>query len=502
MLTRFILFLFLSGCGYYQEISLQNQTDYDHAIDKKDLIYFLQTPMTAPGLYYLINEDLKSPQYDGCAIDLFMIDWLLKEKFLTSANKKIEQFTQRPRCKKLEKLSLLKKAEFFLEKNHAQEVIDLLPSIFSDLHDPAYKDAVSLLAILLEKNPDLFEVDPSLKRMKDFFHILQSESTDDNLNKGLEHPFFYHVKKERYASASNKKTIEGIILLYDNKLNDSFVAGMMKSFEDSHLLSFIQFFDIKKDNDLILNQLKQRPNTLLIGYRLNQSVPKILIDAATYSIMIESPSVDLSEDHYAMDFSLKADLSLIGQQSSSAYPQLVIYDKAYEPYINQKELEKIPKVFIDQKNFQVQLNTILQLYDKKYFFKDLFHEDVYYIQQPKMLPFQVLLLLEPSLARLVYPYLLYWGQEQTGFIATNEILSGEQQLDKTLSGLWILTNPSSSKVNQPYEYFVGIDVISIINRIRWFSVDDSYVYHGLLGRYSLDGQTIKKDLKITKYKTR
>lgn len=494
----------LCGCAYYQEQLQQNQTDSLKILEKKGRHPFLKESMNTRELFFkLCHEDIHNDNdNDQCHAQLFSIDFFLKQKEWLKADEKIKKFLTDSSCLALKSAGLLQRSQMLIEKKQFDDASKILKKILQHPQDIFYHEALSQLTLIIQKKDHVFQDLLSWTEIKNFYQFMQAEATDEAIIKAQKHPIFKEFFDGNVQETFKNKPVDYIVLLYENNLSPDFVQGFLKAFEEQVMIKRIDFFNINETNhEIILEALMQSPRTALIAYRLKHPLPQPFTGIAYKSIMIEMPKAFISKKDYTLDFSLPEDLKSLKRKYNVRYPQLVLYDDLHQDIMTHSFLVPIPAVMIDPINYKKQVQALLGMKDNKCFFEQFLDKPIHYVQQPNNLPYEILLLLEDSFARLVYPYLLYWGQEETVILGTERLLSGDIHLDKVLDGMWLLMNPTRTQLTLKHDVSLGSDLMSIINRLRWFELHEGYAYHGELGRYNLKDQHFCKNLSVVKYKS-
>jgi hypothetical protein len=295
--------------------------------------------------------------------------------------------------------------------------------------------------------------------------------------------------------------ITRLIVLYERQPSEDFITQLFDSFEQQDSITDLYLLSIHDDFSFITEILESADKkTFILCYEVQQPLPKEWLQSASASLAFgaRSPAAQRHTDY----FIAKPTEQFINQLDKAPYllkPALIIYDSSHAELMSHPSLQSVPqRLLINKADYRHQLSNLLALPQRQDFFAS-YLKNCFYINQPRALPYHVLLLLDPELLRLCYPFLRYWHQERALFLVPPGSLTGIDTLDSALKGTLMNASSTDHMPRPLHQADVAKDIIALTLRWPWFEFYSGYLYEGAAGRYYRDGQELQCQWDIVIY---
>lgn len=497
-----MLLLAVGGCSHYQEKGEEDQigSTFFYNPEKEIVpVYPLPLLVSSPEL----DDYLQKGNWQGgsCRFQLLAAQWLYFHQQPIIADKIIDYIIADNSCELAQEAALWWRAWSNQQQTHWNSSMLTLSEMAQTPSSPLYAQSFSSMMYASDKrktsivNLSLSE-EERLARWQQYAHWLSQLPSPEIFAQAENFPTTTSWVNTKHQ---NVQVFERLMIIYDSEPPESFVTQIFHDFQEQNALKELYILSKKHDQDLILELLHQDIKTFLVGYNLEQPLPKEWLHFTQASLSVgEHFTAQRSQDYH---FPPKESqfLSQIEQGQYLLRPQLVIYDQEHASLLEHPLIQAIPhKLEISTQDYQESLVRLLALPQRQAFFQP-YLKNAHYINQPRNLPYNILLLLEPSLLRLSYPFLRYWHQERPLFIALTDALTGIETLDSTLKGLLLPAPPRYRQPKQTMPCDEAQDLLALVNRWPWFQFYQGYLYEGKIGRYRLNKQQLECEWDIVLY---
>lgn len=497
-----LLLLAAGGCSHYQENPKEDQIGstffYDH---QKDLEQIYPLPALASGIEVdncLVNDQW---QQGSCHFQLFGAQWYYYHQQWISGDRISDHLMLDESCELAQDAARWWRAWSDQKKTYWNRS---MLALVHDAQDPSkalYGPCFSAVHYAYNKRKTSvsnlsLEEETTLQQWEKYHHWLAQLPSNEVFQQVTEFPAAQPATQAKYE---NVEPFERLMILYDTQLPESFMTQIFQDFQKQDRLKELYLLSQEYDYALIEEILKKPGKIFLIGYQLKNTLPKEWLNQAHASLTIGGPFNPQRSQDYAFAPHQNQFLSQLEHAQYLLRPQLIIYDKEHSHLLNHPLVQSVPiKLEISTQDYQEALIKLLALPQRQRFFHAHL-KDALYLNQPRQLPYNVLLLLEPSLLRLSYPFLRYWHQQRPLFIAPPESLTGVPTLDSSLKGLLLPVPPHSRVARHMTARDEAQDLLELVNRWPWFQYYQGYLYEGRLGRYRLEKQNLACQWDIIPY---
>ncbi len=492
-LTKYWILLLLSGCAHYPKDLLNNQITKETYLNDNEHEIFEKA--TAEELAYICNNNFLIQH--SCYFNYQALKQLTLSQSLLRYESQIEQLHEQQKCLFFENHFNLMKAQAYFDKKNYKKSKEISQKVWLSTEGFLARQAYMLL-VESEQNQTLQNGTFSIKNSKKVINI-------DDLNEEdiftAEFPFYKMKKKNKEQLEIVKSLkpidIDSIIVLYQGIFPSEFAKGLLNSYENQDKIQSIKFFDLDKDLDFFNHHFKENNHVGVILYEVqNQSVIKLIqtVKEVGKTFIIDSSLPVLEKNSYFINNSYDDELKVIEATLKNFTDLAIIYDESHADLLKKSKIKNIKTTLVSAGDYEKKLDIFLRIPNRSNFFKTILSSDIKYLPKAQSLPPNVLLLLEPDVARLVYPYLLYWGQNKTVYFGLGDILSGDMQLDRTLDGVRIYKRRYLSSPHSNKKEMLGHDVFNIIYNFHLFEMNSEYIWNGNWGFYHLEGQYFAREL--------
>ena len=393
---------------------------------------------------------------------------------------------KQPKIKLLERLLNLE-SQLTLEK-HQEFFLRLMQLILNDtpkttlLSYQSLQDKVEPFKVLLSYSKFLEQ-----RNFKSYQQALKQwrEKYQD-----LEHYIKYLPEYQTYL-ASSLVDFEEVF----------FVSKQLPAWFDQFVCLFEQKFPDKKltvsltDDLKVLDQKKDSNRTLILSYGFDaenfnsyaQKNSTILL--LSTKLEQEQPSQKnlwiFQPAHLGQYTTLREDLLF---QKAIVLLEPEAFEEKYLKFLK-KILDTEQTYEVSLKNYQKTISDLLKIPSKEQYFQKLLGAQVHYHPLAYQRYEKVFLLTSPQLARLSYPYWRLKSQAQTKFYGLSDLIVQDQNLDKTLKGLYI----SSS-----FQDYSAQSILDLLERLPDFVLKTSYTLQKDDFHVHLDGHLFIQESSFQK----
>lgn len=489
-----MLLLVIAGCSHYEEKEPEVQigTTFFYNPDKKIVPNYPFPLLVAP----LELDDCVQKgrwQQGNCGFKLLSAQWLYFHQQQILADNIINDVIKDGGCELGHEQAKWWKAWSDQQKTYWNSSMLILSDIAQNPAEKLYPHAYSSIKYAYDKrNTSANSLSVHEQQIIESF-----EKYSAWMEEAPSKEAFEKAKSLKHAAAfinekyENPQNFERLLICYDHEVSDIFVTQIFEEFQRQQIIKELYLLSIHDDPDLIEELLSQQgKRTFLISYNLETPVVKEWIRAAAASLTLGPDFYpQRSQDYHLANFSFQF-LSQLEQGPYLLKPQVVIYDQEHEELLEHPLIQSIPyRLKIATTDYQDALIGLLALPQRQSFFQPYLKNAVY-INQPRALPYNVLLLLEPSLLRLSYPFLRYWQQERALMLAPPGSLTGIDTLDSSLKGIITTASPRTRAPKQITDAMEAQDLLALSLRWPWMQYYQGYIYEGKLGRYRLKEQEL------------
>lgn len=495
MIQAALLFLLvIAGCSHYEEKQEEVQigTTFFYNPDKT-MVPTYPFPLLVSPLE--LDDSIQKGRWEqgNCSFKLLAAQWLYYHQQQILADKIIKKMTVDPHCEILHEQALWWDAWSDQQKTYWNSSMLTLAPIVQDPNSRLYAPAYSSFEYAYEQrntsaaNLSTQEQDV-IHQAKNYTQWLEQLPSPEVFEAAAQFPQTQSFLNLKYQKA---EPFERLLVIYEGQLSELFVTQLFEHFEKQKTIKELYLVSADHDRSLISQLLEQKDKkTFLIAYQLNDPRHNEWLLAADASLTVGTHFYPQRNHDYHLGDSQAQFLTQIDQSQYLLRPQLIIYDQQHEHLLDHPLNQSVSyKLKINHQDYQDALLGLLAVPQRQALFQNYFPQG-HYISQPRSLPYQTLLLLEPSLLRLSYPFLRYHQQERVLFIAPPGSLTTIHTLDSCLSGIVTAVPP---KTRLPTVFSDGLqaqDLLAIVRRWPWFQYYQGYIYEGQLGRYRLKDQEL------------
>lgn len=493
-LTKYLILIVLSGCSHYPKDLLNNQITKETYLNENEHEIFQKA--SAEDLSYLLTNNNFLNQH-SCYFNYQSLKQLTLMGDLLKYESQIAQLLDQEKCLFFENHFNLMRAQAYFDKKNYKKSKEISEKLWLENEGELARQSYMLLIESLQN--EFKQKEQGLQ--SDMVQAINSDEISHQDFFNPEFPFYKIKQKNKEYKDSlyslKNDDIDSVIVFYDRVFPSDFVKGFLRAYEAQNKIQSIKFINVDKELNFFNEQFKESKNTGLILYELqNQSIINLIqtMKGRGKIFIIDNKMPLLQKNTYFINNTYEDDLKAVESTLQNFTDVVVMYDHNHSNLLKKSQFKNFKSVLLSVENYEKELESFLKIPYRAQLFKGMISNEIKYLQKTKSLPPNVVLLLDPDLARLVYPFILYWGQNKTVYFGLDDILSKEPQLDKSLEGLRIYKRPYQFNNLANSSEMLGVDAFNIINNFNLFKINSEYIWSGNWGFYHLEGQYFFREL--------